>query len=383
MTPPRRTGDWVRHYSSHGALLRPAARGNGTLDAIVVPAARPADNLESAVRLGAELGVPVVLLCSGRALPQYARQVAEGVEGARCSVVDLSHRAEVGLPALDTAAFGQAIVGSHGDLSLKRNLGLVLGRMCGWRTVLFLDDDIRGVSPALTRLVVGSLEHHAVAGMPATSYPDNSVVCHARRLAGGGQGVFVSGSALAVDVRRAGAFFPEVYNEDWFFLAPHLESRAVATLGSVRQEPYEPFSDPHRAGSEEFGDVLAEGLVGLLHSGPSAPAGVSTDYWAAFLRCRRDFIRDAVEGCRARAAGGADDEAGRALRALEKAEWSRSRLSPGLLADWVGAWRRDLTTWQGYLSGIPTGKDLPAALELLGLPVEFVGSHPAREPGQT
>ena len=68
------------------------------------------------------------------------------------------------------------------------------------------------------------LDHSQIAGMVCREYPDNSVVCHARRLAGLPQDNFVSGSARGVrcdDV--ALPFFPDIYNEDWFFF-----SKAVA-----------------------------------------------------------------------------------------------------------------------------------------------------------
>ena len=34
------------------------------------------------------------------------------------------------------------------DLSTKRNVGLILARMLGWRRIFFLDDDIRDINPA-------------------------------------------------------------------------------------------------------------------------------------------------------------------------------------------------------------------------------------------
>lgn len=347
------------------------------LGAIVVPAARPAANLESALRLGADLDVPVVVLCSVHADPDEVLRLAD-LAGARCTAVDLAEPVDPGFPPLETSHFGEAMVGSHGDLSLKRNLGLVLGRACRWSTLLFLDDDIRGVAPTLVRRAVGTLREHSAAGMPATAYPDNSTVCHARRLGGAEQGVFVSGSALAVrlDGGRPGSFFPEVYNEDWLFLAPFLEERAVARVGSVRQTRYDPFAQPLRAGGEEFGDVLAEGLVGVLHAGPAEPA-TRPDYWADFLLRRAEFIAAAADGCRR----SGDPAAPRAVRALAVAEQARARLSPAVLADYVTAWRADLRRWQEYLSGIAPRGDLPAALDALGLSAATVGPVPTRNTG--
>ena len=44
------------------------------------------------------------------------------------------------------------------------------------------------------------------------------MVCHAIRDTGGKQGTFVGGGALAVAVDRVDSFFPDIYNEDWFYL---------------------------------------------------------------------------------------------------------------------------------------------------------------------
>lgn len=374
MTRARPPGE---HYSSHGDLLQPARDGRLPLGAIVVPAARAAANLGTVLRLGADLGVPVVVLCSVDAAPDEVLRLADRA-GASCTVVDLAEPVDPGFPALETSHFGEAIVGSHGDLSLKRNLGLALGRACRWSTLLFLDDDIRGVAPVLVRRAVGTLRAHAAAGMPATAYPDNSMVCHARRLGGAEQDVFVSGSALAVrlDGDRPGSFFPEVYNEDWLFLAPFLEDRQVARVGSVRQTRYDPFAEPLRAGGEEFGDVLAEGLVGALHAGPAEPA-THADYWAGFLQRRAEFIAAAADGCRR----SGHPAAARAVRALAVAEQARGRLSAAVLADYVCAWRADLRRWREYISGIAPRGDLPAALDALGLSATTTGPVPTRNTG--
>ena len=88
----------------------------------------------------------------------------------------------------------------NGDLSIKRNLGLLLARMLGWQRIFFMDDDIRDVTPADLYATVAVLGHHRSAGMMVTDFPDNSVVCHAHRQTGAAQDTFVSGSALAVNV---------------------------------------------------------------------------------------------------------------------------------------------------------------------------------------
>jgi hypothetical protein len=366
----------VRHYASHADLLQPARPGYLPVDAIVVPAARPAANLESALLLAAALNTQVVVLCSRAARVEEVLRQADGIGGVRCTAVDLEVPTSPrdlgvpvdGLPELATSGFAEAPIPWHGDLSLKRNLGLVLGRRCGWRTVVFLDDDIRGLSPALVENAVGTLSHHAAAGMPATRAPDNSVVGHARRLAVGDQGVFVSGSALAVDVSRVDSFFPAIYNEDWLFLAPYLDRREVATVGSVRQDFQDPFEDLSRARDEEFGEVIGEGLIGWLHTG-SLHSPLSERYWAEFLGQRAEFIETVALGCRL----SDHPDAARAGVALEIAESARRELLPEVLAEYLAAWWADRDSWRQHLAQIEADDDLSAALDRLGLPADSVG----------
>ena len=180
------------------------------------------------------------------------------------------------------------------DLSLKRNIGLVLARMLNWRRIFFLDDDIRDVSYPALQTTVNMLSSYAAAGLWITEYPDNSVVCHANRMTGGSQDVFVSGAALAVDSAANIGFFPNVYNEDWLFFFDYAAEKRLANSGlEVTQLQYDPFAKPRRAAWQEFGDVLAEGLYTLLHLG-GAVEEATADYWREFLEARRSFLEDVV-----------------------------------------------------------------------------------------
>jgi hypothetical protein len=334
----------------------------------VVAAARHAVNLRPALRLGAAIDVPVILMCSRAARAEAATNMATGSD-ARCVVVDLSTLPPIDLPDLETSRFRQAQVGSHGDLSQKRNLGLLLGRLAGWRTTLFLDDDISALKPERVLRATAALNQFAAVGMPAKQYPDNSVVCHARRLTGGRQGVFVSGSALAVDVARVHSFFPDIYNEDWLFLAAHLDQREVAYYGSVRQDAYEPFRYPYRAGAQEFGDVLAEGLIGYLHRRPLQPLP-ALDYWTAFLECRTAFLARIQERCRRLVRRHVDAE--KALTALGSAEQALAQISAASLVAYLEAWDRDCETWREFLMTLPRRIGTRAAFQHLSLPSVMV-----------
>ena len=63
------------------------------------------------------------------------------------------------------------------------------------------------------------------------------------------------------------SFFPNIYNEDWFFLLDGHGLRPSAVTGTAIQNDYDPYHDARRARGEELGDTLAEGVFGLLDNG--------------------------------------------------------------------------------------------------------------------
>ncbi len=90
------------------------------------------------------------------------------------------------------------------------------------------------------------------------------------------------------------AFFPNIYNEDWFFFSEEAASRRIIHVGASQPAEYDPYEDPQRAVKEEFGDLLAEGRLcapGLTRG----ILGVDIDYWAAFIERRKAFLRRVAE----------------------------------------------------------------------------------------
>lgn len=365
------------HFSSHSSLLRRHRPGGQTeLDGIVVSASRAPDRLEAALRLGAGLDVPVVLMCSHDAVAELVADRA-CVAGVSAVVVELPDETDSRFSILETSQLAKARPSTHGNLSSKRNLGILLGRLAGWRAVLFLDDDIVGLETAAVQRAATALDHYAVVGMPAVDFPDNSVVCHANRRAGGRQDVFVSGSALAVDLVRADTFFPEIYNEDWLFLAPHLGRGDVSSFGSVSQLGYAPFEDFSRAGNQEFGELVAEGLVGYLHSAALNPLP-GIDYWKAFIESRSRFISQAMLGCSAKAES--DEEARAAVSALRSAQEALERIRADVVEEYVAAWSRDLVAWQSYLRELSPMNNVMDSMKYLDLRARFVSARRPSRP---
>jgi hypothetical protein len=365
------------HRASHRALLRRCGpESHRTVDVIVVPASRPPEHLLPALELGAALQCQIVALCSKAARAKEVAGMAAETPGARCVAVDLPADYDHRLVDFTTSARKEALIGRLLDLSLKRNIGVLLARLIGWRFVLFLDDDMTHISPTTVRRAASALGRYTAVGMAVHDFPDNSVVCHAHRLAGGQQDVFVTGSALVVECRKVDSFFPQVYNEDWLYLMDGLRKRAVACTGTARQLAYDPFADPDRASAEEFGDILAEGLVGLLHHGVP-PERADEEYWTEFLSRRRQFIRRAAG--RLATMPSSNRPVG-ALNALRAAQQRHADISARLLDEYVRAWQGDLRCWSDRLHALPRTRSLNGALQHLGLAEAalFADSGPQR-----
>ena len=361
------TGDLVSR-ACDALLVQPApfarAAGDGddgAVDAIVVPAARPVDGLEEAIGLAARTDAFLLVVCSHAAAPSAAATAIARAGHERALVVDLTRAWRHPLLDLSTGRAPEASWGwPRRDLSVKRNLGLLLARLVGWRRLFFLDDDVRDVGVARLRRAGGLLDRCAAVGLRATAFPDNSVVRHADRLAGGTPDVFISGGALAVECGAADAFFPAVYGEDWFFLFPALARGRVAALGAVSQPEHDPF-DPPRAAREEFGDLLAESVLDELLVGGSLARGGEAR-WARAIAARDRFLADVLRrlGDRPPAAAAASLDAARARL---------SAISPVACAGFISAWRADLETWERRVTGLPSGLSPPEAAAWLGLPV--------------
>lgn len=290
----------VGQRSDHDRLLRrldwrPGSRVTGApLDAIVVPAARRASHLEGLVRLAARCGTTLVVLASHQCeIDEVAALVASTPGSGRVVLADISDGLdhELGDRATSGEEFRRHNGGRSSNLSLKRNIGLLLARFRGWTKIMFLDDDIIGVTPDHIARVAHHLDSNRFAGLKTLRFEDNSVVCHANRLAGRPQGIFVAGAAVGVNTAMTTDLevFPDIYNEDWFAFAAEAEKSGVAHVGNVRQIEFNPFADPRRAKYEEFGDLIAEGLYSLLSNGQGITRA-TVSHWAGFIGQRWELI---------------------------------------------------------------------------------------------
>jgi hypothetical protein len=150
------------------------------------------------------------------------------------------------------------------DLPAKRNYALVFSRKYGYKRILLLDDDIRGMCPDVVNKGIYSLSKYVMSGCFVENFPDTSIFGHLRIIAGEQEYPFLSGSFLFLKPFEVHGFFPSIYNEDWLFMLPHILEKSICSYGSIAQLPYDPFEDPKKATFQEFGEIIAECLYELV-----------------------------------------------------------------------------------------------------------------------
>jgi hypothetical protein len=382
----------IRHVSSHAHLLHDASQAptpprrsrRGRPDAIVVPAARPASFLNGIIALAASMETEIVVLCSFQAnVDQVADRIGR-VPGARGLVVPVEGYRLPMAATFDTSspAFDAVSDDRSSDLSLKRNLALLLARLRGWRKIVFVDDDV-SLSPSDVARLSDQLDDHQIVGMMCTDFPDNSVFCHARRLARLHQEVFVTGAVLGVNTADLPLpFFPDIYNEDWFFFADAAAHRRLTHVGEARQAPYDPFT-PRRARHEEFGDLLAEGLYLLLEDFhrtvrlrrpgdffPEIAKLASEKYWTTFIDVRRPDRADTRSRlCDFIMGDNCSDSVFTAIKSLEAADalYASAAITAPRCAEFLDAWVRDMSTWNAIFARTADLGNVVDATDWLGI----------------
>jgi hypothetical protein len=339
------------HHVSHRSLLRvPGSQPyRDEIDAIIVPTTRHPAYLAEAARLAQQLGCTLLTLHSKEwtSAEKAALRIASSIDYI---AIDVGDAAQLRLPRWETSRLLAKTVFAQrkSDLSAKRNLGLALSHMLGWSRVLFLDDDITELNAADVRQASGLLDTYNAVGLHVAGFPDNSVVCHAYRQAGGGQQSFIGGGALVVQVDRCSSFFPEIYNDDWFFLLDGDKGlQPVAVTGRVRQYPYDPFRNPDRARAEELGDVLAEGIYWLLDQDKTIK-DATREHWTQFLRRRKQFIEHVLDMVKVDLSL-KHDEKQRRIAALKGSLGRLALITPELCESYLLAWANDHKTWQRHV----------------------------------
>jgi hypothetical protein len=385
------------HFLSHADLLcfpqlsgktQPSEVAGSVVDAIIVPTIREAGQLRPAVDLAAQLGCPLIAIYSQRSDDELSSIKAE-FKQSEVTVIGLPANLPQDLQELldfETNSHAEGVSSCPLDISRKRNLGLAMAQLCGWTKILFLDDDIRHITSEKVIKAARLLDKCPVVGLQVRNYPDNSVVGHAKRLAGWNQDVFISGGSLLVDPQRLNGFFPPVYHEDWFCSLNHICAGTAAVGGEVEQLPYAPFATPMRAWLEEFADILSEGLLWLIHhkmdlSFPQASfwaEAMDSSFWHSALQ-RRAMLLDEIARRLHRQQPDNSDVAA-ALVSVKQAQTRRSELAAEDFVTFVDQWLRDLAVWRARLAELPRVDSVAMALTALGLSrVVFAGDPEPRE----
>ena len=140
-------------------------------------------------------------------------------------------------------------------------------------------------------------------------------------------------------------FFPNVYNEDWFFFFKEAACRRIAVVGASRQRKYDPFEHPDRAVKEEFGDLLAEGRYARLDAQLDI-SDVDEAYWTAFIASRREFLSRVAERLAAHPDSRQENGEGRTVRAaqlsIRAAQDQLHRIDAELCQKFIKLWQADL-----------------------------------------
>ncbi|MET9230021.1 hypothetical protein [Lentzea sp. NPDC003310] len=313
-------------------------------DGVVVLSSRGAGNLERAAETARNAGAPLVVLVSGRTDVAEAGGLLEGVEHL---VLDRWDH----LPQAVLRTFRNPCALDRGDVSAKRNAGLVVARMLGWRTVLFVDDDVQRITATELRRAASLLAGADRGGAPRRfvgwtfqECPDFSVVGHAHAQGDRAPVIFAGGGAMAMACGPDVPFFPPVYNEDVLVELKIMQDDpdAVRVVGDLRQDAYEPYSDPEKAASQEFGEFLLE----AWRRNPSPDELGERGFWLSVLSDRKALLAvaeqkllrlDVREGVRAV----------RAARAAHRLDWPDSAMA------FVEDWGHDEGTWAEFMRSLP------------------------------
>jgi len=341
------------------------------------------------MNLATRLGVLLVVLCSKQTRANEIAERASTSPGLRALVVEIPEN--WGHPEFPTRtsskAFRTANADRASDLSAKRNIGLLLARLHGWNKIAFLDDDITIPRPGNIARLAAQLDRYQVAGMIVRKHPDNSVVCHARRDAGLQQDVFVTGAALGVHCNSLPlSFFPDLYNEDWFFFAHEAADRELPRVGDANQPKYDPYASAERAQCEEFGDLLAEGVYALIgQEQESRPFGeqlsaATVAYWSRFIEARHEVITETRTSLhRLLDWDSTNSRVRSALDSLSAAEDQLDTLTPYICVDFLEVWRDDLADWQRFSTSVNNVGSTREAMDFLQLPI-WTRAEPDPEP---
>lgn len=166
------------------------------------------------------------------------------------------------------------------DIPFKRTYSLKNALNFDQEYVGFLDDDITLDDDDFFNIRKAMTENVDIASFHVLDYPDVATIDHIERITlKKPSRVSIGGNCMFINTTTTNSFFPEAYNDDWFFILSQLETRKIVSLGFAKQRPYQPWLDEDRVAFEQFGDILIEGVKRNIHEGRQAFSG-GIEYWS-------------------------------------------------------------------------------------------------------
>ena len=131
---------------------------------------------------------------------------------------------------------------------------------------------------------------------------------------------------------------------------------------------------PQAALTEEFGDLLAEGLYAFIsEEDPSVPFDVqlraaTEAYWSAFIDARHQVLAETKALLlKSLERTERNNYVPSAVSSLAAAENQLDTITPDLCMSFIDAWRDDLADWQRFSSGVNNVGSIGEAMDFLEL----------------
>jgi len=175
------------------------------------------------------------------------------------------------------------------DLPQKRNYAIWFSIYNKFTKILFIDDDIRGISSSLLERGASNLDRYTIVGCFVENFPDTSIVGHLEISSGNEIKCFISGSFLFIKPFNTYSFFPLIYNEDWIFMVQYIINKEVCSIGTIYQVPYDPFTSQQKIIFQEFGEIIAEGLFAIINK-KLFEFRYNYDLWCEILSNRQNLL---------------------------------------------------------------------------------------------
>lgn len=183
------------------------------------------------------------------------------------------------------------------NLGFSRNYALILCKACGYKRVLFVDDDIVVKNAEFIETIIKRLDRADFVGARVRGMPDDSMIGHLMRMCGGETYEFLSGGFLGFNLEAVTEHFLNHYNEDRIWLYLHAPICKLATYGEVQQVQYNLFEDAAaKALRQEFGEILAEGAEEASKQN-DLDLLVDEDFWREILYMRLAYIKSLDKLC--------------------------------------------------------------------------------------